>query len=522
MKKNQPNTSKSAALILGKSKSLLDITNKILEDSSKDLAKAKVSQEFAIHDGITIIGDLMWEKETCKEKMYLNEAMEYAKYRSLGGYDDWRLPTIEELKHIVTLCGGDLTSNLDDDRDDRVNRNMENESYQDSYSKKGFFSSDCYLSSTHDGDTDKVCVLCFEASEYGCINSMHQFYVRCVRKKDDQELPDGKNKEIVQDTPSQELVTYDDDITIIGDLLWEKESREMNFVEAMEYAKNLTLGGYDDWRLPTMEELGYIVILCGGEFTANTSSGRSLADVRNMANGSYRDRYKEKGFVCDFYWSPTRMMLDYVDCVYGVDFYYGKKKYYFADDSHGVRCVRDAPALVDKNWVERLLAWSIANDIDEQRLPREKENLINLTKFEYALAGQLKKLPREIGNLVNLKKLVVARSKITKLPQEIGDLVNLVELDLGDNQLTELPREIGNLVNLEWFSLEDNQLTELPKEIGNLVNLMTLDLSGNQFTELPKEIGNLVNLTELYLGDNQLTEEAKEMIRKLNIEKVRF
>ena len=87
MKKNQLTTTKSAALILGKSKSLMGITKKILESKNKGLVKIKVSQELATHKDITIIGDLMWEKETQKE-MDWAEAMEYAKNLRLGGYDD--------------------------------------------------------------------------------------------------------------------------------------------------------------------------------------------------------------------------------------------------------------------------------------------------------------------------------------------------------------------------------------------------------------------------------------------------
>ena len=113
MKKNQLVTTKSTSLILGKSKSLMGITKKILEAKSKELTT---------HEGITIIGDLMWQNEpyTQEEKdaycidenygkvMDWDSAMEYAKNLRLGGYNDWRLPTIEELKEIVTLCGGSI------------------------------------------------------------------------------------------------------------------------------------------------------------------------------------------------------------------------------------------------------------------------------------------------------------------------------------------------------------------------------------------------------------------------------
>ncbi len=125
MKKNSLTTTKSTALILGKSKSLMGITKKLLEGKRKGLIKTKASQDLATHKDITIIGDLMWEKETQYDDNEMNwyDATKYANNLRLGGYDGWRLPTIEERMEIVTLCAGrtsapddilDSAENLDD------------------------------------------------------------------------------------------------------------------------------------------------------------------------------------------------------------------------------------------------------------------------------------------------------------------------------------------------------------------------------------------------------------------------
>ena len=58
MKKNQLTTTKSTSLILGKSKSLMGITKKLLESKSKGLVKTKATQDIATHEGVTIIDDL--------------------------------------------------------------------------------------------------------------------------------------------------------------------------------------------------------------------------------------------------------------------------------------------------------------------------------------------------------------------------------------------------------------------------------------------------------------------------------
>ncbi len=91
MKKNQLTTTKSTSLALGKTKSLIGITAKILKPKRKDLV---------IHEDITIIGDLVWEKEIPKDQMTWDEAMTYAKNLKQGGYNDWRLATVDELLEI--------------------------------------------------------------------------------------------------------------------------------------------------------------------------------------------------------------------------------------------------------------------------------------------------------------------------------------------------------------------------------------------------------------------------------------
>ena len=170
MKKNQLTTTRSTALTLGKTKSLMSITKKLLEGKSKELTT---------HEDITIIGNLMWGKDT-QEWMSWDEAMEYAKKLRLGGYDDWRLPTREELREVVTLCGGVAMNDDEDDLDGT--KNIANEAYQANYQEKGFIP-DGYWSSTTTADrSDSAWIVNFEY----CIGTNDYidsatYHVRCVR-----------------------------------------------------------------------------------------------------------------------------------------------------------------------------------------------------------------------------------------------------------------------------------------------------------------------------------------------------
>ena len=151
-------------------------------------------------------------------------------------------------------------------------------------------------------------------------------------------LLEGKKKELVK--KPQDLTTHND-ITIIGDLMWEKESKVMNWDDAMQYAENLRLGGYDDWKLPTIKELGEVVHLCGGiPVSSDDGSGEEVRD-KNKANAMYQDSYQAKGFASHYfyYWSSTTY-THYSGSAWIMDFSDGKQSYNGKSFTNYVRCVR--------------------------------------------------------------------------------------------------------------------------------------------------------------------------------------
>ena len=204
-------------------------------------------------------------------------------------------------------------------------------------------------------------------------------------------------------------------------------------------------------------------------------------------------------------------------------------------------------------WVKRLWQWADQFDIKEYNVPRNEDELINLThlSFEgidyYFRKDRFTKLPKEIGNLTKLKflelghvvnwdvflnnltelpneigklteltRLYIQNNNLSELPSEIGNLSHLKELKLGANHLTGLPKEIGNLRQLEILTMWQNHITELPPEIGNLKQLKGFSIWGNPLKELPQEIVNLTELKELELGRNlRLSTSQKEWINKL-------
>ena len=170
MNKNQLSTRKSTALILGQSKSLLGVTKKLLEGKGSGLVKAK-------REDISIIGDLMWEADSRMMNWY--EAMEYAKNLRLGGYDDWRLATKEELGDMVTACAVELAVQDENGWNDIWDKNQKNQTYQACYEEKGF-TSGFYWSSSDYADDEALYVV-FHYGYLGYDNKKFSYYVRCVR-----------------------------------------------------------------------------------------------------------------------------------------------------------------------------------------------------------------------------------------------------------------------------------------------------------------------------------------------------
>jgi hypothetical protein len=104
--------------------------------------------------------------------------------------------------------------------------------------------------------------------------------------------------------------------------MWQQETpeNEMTWYNAIEYCKNLNLGGHTDWRLPTIQELLNLL-----EYT--------------KFNPAINEEYFPNT-ILDFYWSST----DYVYPKYyawGVRFDYGNNSVADKGCSQYVRAVRE-------------------------------------------------------------------------------------------------------------------------------------------------------------------------------------
>ena len=106
----------------------------------------------------------------------------------------------------------------------------------------------------------------------------------------------------------------------LGKLMWQDEVRnfEWTWEQANEYCRLINIAGFDDWRLPTIDEL------------------ISITD-KSKINPAINSAFKNTEF--NWYWSSTRGVDD-PSRVWAVNFWYGD----YWNNASGrcfVRCVRD-------------------------------------------------------------------------------------------------------------------------------------------------------------------------------------
>jgi hypothetical protein len=203
---------------------------------------------------------LMWAKDAnLAGTVTWDKAIDYANTLTLCGHSDWRLPNINELESLISIGEADEATRLNGQGFTNVQPYW-------------YWSSTAYA--YYPGD---VWVVSMRADYVYAGSKLYQYHAWPVRagqeggvarpwktgqkehfrKGDDGDLERGVA------WPTPRFIASDDCVTDnLTGLMWAKNANaggSVTWNEAIDYAKNVTLCGHSDWRLPNRKELRSLI-----------------------------------------------------------------------------------------------------------------------------------------------------------------------------------------------------------------------------------------------------------------------
>jgi Protein of unknown function (DUF1566) len=211
------------------------------------------NEDGTITDNVT---GLMWEKDM-GEKITFEEAYSKANNSSLGGYTDWRVSSLKEVYSLILFTGqvkGAQAIDLFIDTD-YFNQPLGDVSIGEREIDAQTWSSTEYVGLTMNADETVFGVNFVDGRIKGYpkykkkTGNANTMYFRMVRNNTEY----GKNKFVDNGDG-----TVSDNAT---GLMWQKadDGNGRDWEDSLEYAENLELATYSDWRLPNAKELQSIV-----------------------------------------------------------------------------------------------------------------------------------------------------------------------------------------------------------------------------------------------------------------------
>jgi hypothetical protein len=264
-------------------------------------------------DGLTVADNVTGLTWTRSSDLDGNGRVEYADKRSptaaasycealdVGGFSDWRLPTLKESYSLILFSGRDASSYLGSDTSTLapfIDSSFDY-AFGDTTSSEGIAAGDRiidaqyasttnYVYTTMVGDATMFGVNFIDGRIKGYPSARKLFYVRCVRGNTDY----GKNSFV--DNGDQ---TVSDNAT---GLMWEQnDAASSDWPDAVARCEAATTGSHSDWRLPNVKELQSIV-----DYTRSPDTTQSASIDTSFFNAT--SFINEEG-VQDWgdYWSST-------------------------------------------------------------------------------------------------------------------------------------------------------------------------------------------------------------------------
>lgn len=248
---------------------------------------------------------LMWSKGLSGHKVTPEEAARDARNLNLGGHQDWRVPTIKELYSLIDFRGHtgfqgrDNFASVPENAIPFIDTDYFDFAYGDTsfgerYIDAQWLTSTHYVSTTMNG-MDTVFGVNFADGRikgygykrHGTDRTIKTFYARYVRGQSygNNDFADNGDGTVTDRSTG---------------LMWAKadSGKGMNWEQALAYANKLHLGGHDDWRLPTVKELQYIVDYSRSPDTTGSPAIDPVFRITAITNEAGQKDYP-------FFWTST-------------------------------------------------------------------------------------------------------------------------------------------------------------------------------------------------------------------------
>ncbi len=245
-----------------------------------------------ITDNVTA---LMWQK-VMGEKLSYQEAFQKAKNIELGGYDDWRIPSIKELYSLIQFTGSVKGQRAVDPFIDTkyFNQPLGNSGMGEREIDAQTWSATEYVGRTMRNDETVFGVNFVDGRIKGYpkynprTHEPNKMYFRFVRGNDAY----GKNSFVGNGNGM-----ISDSAT---GLMWQQSdsNKGMNWEDALKYAESLNLGGHEDWRLPNAKELQSIVDYTRSPGTTGSPASNPIFQTTSIVNEAGEEDYP-------YFWSST-------------------------------------------------------------------------------------------------------------------------------------------------------------------------------------------------------------------------
>jgi len=245
-----------------------------------------------ITDNVT---GLMWE-QNMGEKIAWNETFNKADTLSLGGHNDWRVPSLKELYSLILFTGsvkgaGAIELFIDTSYFDQLLGDTDADEREIDAQTWGTTK---YVGLTMNGDSTIFGVNFIDGRIKGYpqynpqSKEPNRMYTRMVR---------GNSSYGVNDFVDNEDGTITD---LATGLMWQQsdDGTTRDWSEALDYCENLEVAGHDDWHLPTVKELQSLVDYSR---SPQTTSSPAIDPLFSCTEISDPEGVSNWGF----YWSGT-------------------------------------------------------------------------------------------------------------------------------------------------------------------------------------------------------------------------